>query len=622
MTRIPRRHLLGMIPAAAAAQRGKKQPAVAPPPTPAEQVRSLFVSIVEGYRRNALKTSPSLAVVEYPNATITKNFLTSSGLSATGVTRMLPALASWVAGGHGSDEDLRLVRDALVNGCNPDHADFWQLSRPAASDQRQVESSIVAWSLWLLRDRLLPAMSAADRANIAAWLASCTRVPVRNNNWAWFTAVNSAVRLRLAERWPEFSADQAPMIEDLTVLDSMATGDSGWYNDGFKGAAYDYYNSWVFASHFLYWNAVIGECLPGWRSRFAARLGRYLETAPYFFAGHGGHVLYGRSLIYRWGVLTPLILAYQQGLWPHSPGLLRHIVERNILWHASIGAFDQAAGKLRETFTPDGSPAIKESYIDGGHPYWGMQAFAFFTIPATDPFWTAPAEPLPVEKSDYAIALPEPGLLLAGTRSSGQVRLFNARSYRADLHYRDKYNKLVYSSHFPFAVSHEKGKDTIDNTLALRNPATGVTATRGEITASSVEAEKIEIEYAIELGAVRVKVHTEVQFVGEFESRMHSLEAAGGPLEGLEVVEGGAPYSPAAATKDTHLKTWNLRGWKESRTEDATGSVFYASHKVQTLVAPLEQKLALASLRYQSPKAMPKDKVDEQAKTLLARLRI
>ena len=44
------------------------------------------------------------------------------------------------------------------------------------------------------------------------------------------------------------------------------------------------------------------------------RVSPMLMSTPYFFAGNGGHVLYGRSLIYRWGVLTPLVLAYQQKL--------------------------------------------------------------------------------------------------------------------------------------------------------------------------------------------------------------------------------------------------------------------------------------------------------------------
>lgn len=636
-----RRDVLALLPAAAeAAQRGKdkkkKSAEPPPPPPPGALVQTFFLDILHGYLANAAKTSPSLAVVEYPNATVNKSFLSRSGLSATGVTRMLPALAAWAAAKRQPDSvagagALEALVKAFRHGTDPDSPDYWLPSPEKAQNQRQVESSIVAWGLWTARDQILPALSPQQRRNVSAWLASCTQVPVRNNNWAWFTTVTLAVCARLSETYPEFHFDEPFMLADLKALDAMATGDSGWYNDGLKGHAYDYYNSWVFASHFLYWNALVGPRYPEWQQRFAGRLARYLETAPYFFGGHGGHVLYGRSLIYRWAVLTPLVLAYQQKLWPHSPGLLRRLVQRNILWQADLGAYDAQSGKLRESYTPTGTLNIRESYIDGGHPYWGMQAFAFWLIPDDDPFWTAPEEPLPVEKSDYSIAVPEAGLLLVGTRSSGHVRLFNALSTRADTHYRDKYDKLVYSSHFPFAVNHDKDHPTLDNILALRHTATGAIAIRGEISDPVVEAEKVELDYSITLGPVTAKVHTEIRFRGEFESRQHLVEVSGGPLDNIEIVEGGMPYSPTPASinpaalapvyKEVHLKVWNLRGWKASRTEDASGSVLYGEHKLHVLSAPLAPSMNLASIRYSSPKAMPKEKVDAEAQALASRLR-
>ena len=173
------------------------------------------------------------------------------------------------------------------------------------------------------------------------------------------------------------------MIEDLKSLDQMAVpGGGGWYSDSVREEVYDYYNFWVFASHYLYWNRMVGREYPEWRERFGARLSRFLERAPCFFAANGSHVLFGRSLVYRWAVLTPLVLAYSQGFWPHSPGLLRAIVRRNLEFFWNAGAFDRDLGKLREPLSAEGTREIRESYIDNGHPYWGMQAFALL-----DPGW-------------------------------------------------------------------------------------------------------------------------------------------------------------------------------------------------------------------------------------------
>jgi hypothetical protein len=627
-----RRQFLSLMPAAALAQRGKKKDAKnepPPPPPPGERVRQAFFEIVRGYIEAARRTSPTMAVVEYPGATVTKSFLAKSGLSATGVTRMLPALAAWTASGRQPDLG---AREALIaafrNGTDPDSADYWLPSPADRQNQRQVEASIVAWSLWTARDTVLAALNQRERKNVAAWLASCCRVPVRNNNWAWFTAVVQAACRRLAEKFPEFEFNEKWMLDDLRALDAMAAGESGWYNDGLKGAAFDYYNSWVFASHFLYWNELVGSFYPEFRNRFSERLKNYLEIVPYFFANHGGHVLYGRSLIYRWAAVTPLVLAWRQGLWPHSPGLLRRIVERNILWQWDIGAFDAAAGKLRESYTRNGTRDVCESYIDGGHPYWGMQAFAFWLIPDGDPFWTAPEEPLPVEKSDYAIAIPEAGLLVRGARISGQVTLYNAKSTKTEPHYRDKYNKLAYNSHFPFAVNHEPGRPTLDNLVLLRDPATGERACRGQVEESSVEAERVELVYEIRLHSVTARVRTEIRWRGDFEVRSHFVTASGEGLEKLEILEGGVPYTDRpvdlnlaamqAFYPEVHLKVWNLRGWKGARTEEQDGSVWYGRHKVQVAWAPLAPKMSLATLRYTSPKAVPKDKVEEEAQRFAA----
>lgn len=570
-------------------------PAAARAAAPAFSIQAFYAEILRGYLVWTKKTSPSMAVLEFPGATVTRNFLAKSGLSVTGVTRMLPALGAAAAGGRDPDgASLEAVVQALRNGTDPANADYWLPSPKDQQNQRQVESSIVAWSVWLLRDRLMERLGAEGRRNVAAWLASCTQRPVRTNNWAWFTAVNQAARLSLSAQWPEFQGDEAWMLEDLKFLDTLAEGSSGWYNDAQDGAAFDYYNSWVFASHFLYWNEIIGLRYPEWRAKYAARLQAYLKTAPNFFGGNGGHVLYGRSLIYRWGVVTPLVLAYQQKLWPHSPGLLKRIVHGNIECQAKLGAIDPACGRLRETYTPAGSSSIKESYIDGGHPYWGMQAFALWRIPAGDPFWTAPEEPLPVERGDFLVNLEGPGVLLAGTKRSGHVRLYNAKSWRSDLQYRDKYNKLVYSSQFGFCATGEREHLPWDSTLLLRNAA-GQTAGRGAFVESRIEGNRVTLAYEVRLGAAEAQVRTTILVTSAAEQRIHKIEMTGG-LDGLEWVEGSF-----ATQGGKGVRVVKVAGWRTLALEEVPGSVLYAKASTWTLRAGAQQKMRLESLHEADP---------------------
>jgi hypothetical protein len=606
-----------------------------------------FLEIAQGFLTNARKTSPSFAVCDFPDGTILQGAVGRSGKTYDSVSRMLPALAAWVAGGRQPGrfqidgkpvELLEVLSRTFVNAFDPASSDYWEASPAERQNQRQVESGIVAWSLWLLRDRLLPRLSSAQRANIQAWLVSCTRVPVRRNNWAWFTAVNHAVRLALSERWKEFSGDAAWMIEDLKVLEAMAAPGDGWYTDSLAKPTYDYYNFWVFASHFLYWNRVIGSRYPEWAARFRQRLRLFLEKAPYFFGGNGSHVLFGRSLIYRWAVLTPLVLAYEQKLWPHSPGLLRRIVRRNLEFLWSLGAFDRERGKLRETFSRDGTPDIHETYIDNGHPYWGMQAFAFFLIPKQDPFWTAPEEPLPVQRDDFRVPFQGTRMLLVGTKRSGQVQWLQALNANDNAGYQDKYNKFAYSSHFPFNILKHKDRCAFDSALIFRNPQTGACAGRTGLKRGELTPDGVEIEWWSQLGDLRFDVTSRIRVVDEFQQRTHRVKL---PLAGIQILDGSYPlgllegedYLPEraggslwlrAARSGSLIASWNLAGYESiqaTESFDETGrrnvNIIYPRMVVTTLRATGQAgEMVLKSLHYASPSPLAKADITARARSL------
>src|ERR1051325_8701093 len=97
-----------------------------------------FRDILTGWHRCLRETSQSCAVWETPHGIHTRNFLSASGKQVDGVTRMLPALAAWVCQRDNPPEitlgdgtvvrPLQILRDALVHGTDPRHADFWQFA--------------------------------------------------------------------------------------------------------------------------------------------------------------------------------------------------------------------------------------------------------------------------------------------------------------------------------------------------------------------------------------------------------------------------------------------------------------------------------------------------------------
>jgi len=516
------------------------------------------------------------------------------------------------------------LRQVFISAFDPNGQDYWDAPPRNSSHQKQVEASIVAWAVWLVRDRVLPRLTSTQRANIQAWLASCAQVPVRRNNWAWFTAVNQAARIALSQQWDEFSGDAASMLEDLKAIDAMAAPGDGWYTDSPDRPTYDYYNFWVFASHFLYWNRLVGERYPDWQARFGGRLRAFLAKTPYFFGGNGSHVLFGRSLIYRWAPLTPLTLAYEQKLWPHSPGLLRRIVRGNIEYFWRLGAFDTERGKLRETLSAGGSPAIHESYIDNGHPYWGMQAFSFLALPDSDPFWRAREDPLPVERADFLERFEGTHMLLCGTRSSGHVRWLQAQSANSNPDYADKYNKFLYSSHFPFNILKVKDRCAWDAALVFRDPATGVCSGRRDVVRGRLTADGVETEWKAQLGGRTVEVRTRIRLAGELDERTHQIR---GLAPGLEILEGspalgleaGESYRSerdgealwlTAARSGHCVATWNLTGYENLAPAESFGetgwsdaNVTYPRMAVNTLrTVARGGEIVLRSLHYASPR--------------------
>lgn len=615
---------------------------------PSTAFDNYFIEILEGFLRNARRTSSSFAVCDFLDGTILKSCVARSGKTYISVARMMPAMAAWVAGGKQPSRfgperlELRAVlKQAFRNAFDPQHPDYWEEPPADRASQRQVEACLVAWALYLLGDRFLAELTSRDRANIQAWLASCTRFPERKNNHAWFHAINNAARLVLSERWKEFQGDEQYMREDVEALDALGSAGDGWYSDSPLMPIFDYYNFFTFPSHFLVWNQIAGSRYPDLARPFLQRLRLFLDKAPYFFAGHGGHVLFGRSLIYRWAVLMPLVLAYQQQLWPHSPRLLRRIVRRNLEYHWQLGAYDRERGKLRETFSAEGTVDIREAYVDNGHPYWTMLPFPFLTIPARDPFWTASEEVLPVERGDFTVRFEGPRMMLVGTKASGQVRWIQSQNAHYRPYYRDRYIKFSYSSHFPFNVLSDPVHAPWDSTLVFRNPATGHVAARSSVKAGELTGDGVEVRWSCELDGMQFEVLSTVRVAGEFEARKHIVTAPPEAVHaGIEVIEGSAalglsqgeafeqerePRWLAIRTRDGRLvATWNMAGYERlevaqsfEETGRRTVNIVYAECAVNTLRAKLaSDRSTFASLHYASPRPLARAELMRAAEKL------
>jgi len=471
-----------------------------------------------------------------------------AGGSYEGVTRMLWGLGGWLSQpgrpalvhwrGEAFDTTALLHR-AVVAGCDPASPGYWGHGPVRGHyDQRTVESGQVAFALWQSRERVWARLGEWERENVVVWLERFGHQPTTwRNNWALFWVLNHAGRKALGVRHDGATIDSA-----LDYLDDVYCGD-GWYDDGPQRGVhhFDDYNWWVFGTHVLAWARCDGASQPTRRDRLLARTRASMAHFPFFFAADGAYAEYGRSLAYKFARLGAPLWAYQLGAWPHPVGLLRRLVGRQLRWYVDRGAL-RADGTLRQSLTAGGSVEIREPYIATGSPYWAMLAFgALWSLPDDDPFWTAEEEPLPVEVGDFTRVLPQPGWVVTGTRATGAVTRYNARSQ----HDPAKYGKFVYATAAPFNVGLVDGQAAPDGMLCL---TVGDEYGHRDVTSAAAVGEPgwLRMRHTQTVAGAAHTIDTTIVVRGERHLRAHRVTLATGFAAPLGAVEGAAPlgYAP------------------------------------------------------------------------------
>jgi hypothetical protein len=332
--------------------------------------------------------------------------------------------------------------------------------------------------------------------------------------------------------------------------------------------------------------------------------------------------------------------------------LLRRIVRLNLGWWWEMGAYDERLGKLRETLSVRGTKDVTEGYIDNGHPYWCMQGCSYLSIPEKDPFWTAAEEPLPVEREDFLVRVEGPKMLLRGSKGSGQVRWLQAGNTPRRDYYRDKYNKFVAASAFPFNVLQAGRKPDPaapwDQALVFRDPVTGDCATRIFPEGAELFGEDgVRTTWSTKLpGGRTARVVSTVRLLkDDFELRSHDVKLDGESLKpvdletcdgshalGLGAAEGptvtpGEKWVSATSAAGHLLVSWNLGGHESidvvtsfDPTKKENVNLVHAKSAVVTLRRKVGKDGAfrLASLHYASPKPMGMDEVLRRGEEIAA----
>ena len=318
--------------------------------------------------------------------------LASSHLEAVG--RLLLGIAPWLAGqgGDAAEKNLRQrygdsARQAIVNGCTPDHADNFQLHR---GQQPIVDMAFVACALYHARSVLWDPLTSADQTRIIEAFCSLRNRKPYFNNWLLCAAASECFLKQVGGPWDPMRVDYA-----LSQHAQWYVGD-GHYGDGPHFHA-DWYNSYVIHPllHTIV-ESMQGED-PRWQQLYQQeqqRFQRYAAVQERCIAPDGSFPVIGRSLCYRCGAFHALAYAAWQNLLPSElpPAQVRCALDAVIHRTLAPSACWRADGFLRIGMVAH-QPALGEVYITTGSLYLAACALLPLALPPEAPFWRDADQP-------------------------------------------------------------------------------------------------------------------------------------------------------------------------------------------------------------------------------------
>jgi hypothetical protein len=285
---------------------------------------------------------------------------------------------------HQRNQLLECVRESIKNATQTESPDFMNFTAPG---QPLVDAAFLAqgllrsWnSVWLK----LP--STVQESVIVCMLATRHTRP-GFNNWLLFSAMIEGFLCKAGQPWDKMRTDYA-----IRQHEQWYKGD-GAYGDG-PAFHWDYYNSFVIQpmlfdlTHTI---PEIGEMWPDHKARIAARAKRYAAIQERMISPDGTFPVFGRSLVYRFGIFHHLATMVLHNQIPAEIPLAGTRCAMTAAMQRLLraeGTFD-TNGWLQIGFCGH-QPALGEHYISTGSLYLTLCGFLPLGLATTHPFWSDP----------------------------------------------------------------------------------------------------------------------------------------------------------------------------------------------------------------------------------------
>ncbi|MCY4744772.1 DUF2264 domain-containing protein [Pelomonas sp. UHG3] len=327
--------------------------------------------------------------------------------------RLMAGIAPWLALPVDDSAEgrlrQRLREQALqsyahaVDPASPDYL-MWR-----GQSQALVDSAYFTNALLRAPQALWAPLDAATKARIVAEIQGLRRFEVPNINWLLFAAMNEAWLLSIGEQHDPMRLNGA-----IRKLNEWYAGD-GWIKDG-QNFHFDYYGAFVMHPMLVeVLEVLVARKAPFWGAKPAELLAQALKRAQRFcehlerlIGPQGSYPPIGRSLTYRTAAFQPLaLLAWRKQLPASLPeGQVR----------AALHAAHVAIWGGPSNFTPDGflnigfrglQPELGDRYSNNGSMYIASVGLLALGLPASDSFWTTPAQDWTQKKAFASARFPK-----------------------------------------------------------------------------------------------------------------------------------------------------------------------------------------------------------------------
>ncbi len=289
---------------------------------------------------------------------------------------------------------------AIASAVDPASPDYMRFG---ASSQTVVDASFLALALLRAPRQLMQPLDTTTKQRLVAALIGERVVLPGYSNWLLFAALNEAALMMLGADWDRMRVDYA-----LRKHMEWYVGD-GTYGDGPHYHA-DYYDSFVIHPYLLQLIETLGDAEPVWknmRPEIHARAQRYAAIQERVISPTGEYSIVGRSITYRCGAFHLLADCSRRHMLP-EPVLPQQV-------RCALTAVQRRTLTPTGTFSADGwlqiglmghQPSLGETYISTGSLYLASAVWLPLGLPATDPFWSAPAAQWTQQKAWSGVDIP------------------------------------------------------------------------------------------------------------------------------------------------------------------------------------------------------------------------